>query len=179
MTTRLNSALTSTSKFYKVIVVTHRVQLLLLCRYQVSAVGPDVRALLLLDSEIVGPELLRLLPGDRGVRNALINTLVLILNPSIDLVASRMLHCKIAALEQPRTGHQIPLSQLRRDHRRGLSTSSGSPGSGNFKACFRSPNCRAERGRPSCLGVPHANSPHRCKQRTFRAKNGKQLAPCG
>jgi len=77
------------------------VYLFLLRPRQVPAIGFHVGMLLLLDSAVVGAELLRFLPSELAVLKALVDTLALIINPRIDLVAPRMFFRKVAAGRVP------------------------------------------------------------------------------
>jgi hypothetical protein len=73
------------------------VYLFLLCARQVPAIGFNVRVLLLLDGAIIGPQLLRFLLVERAILETLVDTLALVVDPCVDLVTSRVLHCKITA----------------------------------------------------------------------------------
>src|SRR6516164_9100085 len=90
------------------LVVDHRavgvlflVQLLLLRTCQVPAVGFNVGVFLLFNSAIVSAKLLRLLLGEFAALNALVDALALVLNPRIDLVASRMFVRKLPSSQIP------------------------------------------------------------------------------
>jgi len=72
------------------------VYLFLLCSCQVAAVGFDVCVLLLLNGAVIGPQLLRLLLVERAVLEALVDTRPLIVDPRVDLVASRVFDSKFA-----------------------------------------------------------------------------------
>ena len=83
------------------------VYLFLLRPRQVPAIGFHVGMLLLLDSAVVGAGLLRFLLSKLAVLKALVDTLALIINPRIDLVAPRMFFGKLAPSRFP-----LPASAL-------------------------------------------------------------------
>jgi hypothetical protein len=64
---------------------------------QVPAIGFDVSVFLLLDGAIIGPQLLRLLLIECAILEALVDTLALIVDPRVDLIASRVFNGKVAA----------------------------------------------------------------------------------